>query len=371
MTMIKRQKLNAFLSAVIAGTAGALLAQGYEGDSLIFIMMLGGMILASGLFLLLEDALGKNADFGSSDIIIGTCKAAVGLWIMLKRDVAATNLREILAAVILYHCLYLLQQAAETRFWEKKKAKLVLLTAVVSGAAGLLLYFLPSFLDPLLFQQICLFADAAALLVAAFVLLRAKAGAPAEKDKKPAAKAAPVPTEDRTVSAAQPAAAAAVSGAAGASAADAAPASAPAAPAEDARPAEPETPAIPLPKEEPLSPEDRAAAQDALKGLGRLASRAKKSMKQTAKNTVKEFHAGMREGSAPAPAPRAAAQAAPAPAAAQEPAAPAAAKSAEPLIVETADASPAPAAKADAAAPAQGAEPSAAAAAPAEAADAE
>jgi uncharacterized membrane protein HdeD (DUF308 family) len=369
MTMIKRQKLNAFLSAVIAGTAGALLAQGYEGDSLIFIMMLGGMILASGLFLLLEDALGKNADFGSSDIIIGTCKAAVGLWIMLKRDAAAANLREILAAVILYHCLYLLQQAAETRFWEKKKAKLVLLTAVVSGAAGLLLYFLPSFLDPLLFQQICLFADAAALLVAAFVLLRAKAGAPAEKDKKPAAKAAPVPTEDRTVSAAQPAAAAAVSGAAGATGAsvpDAAPASAPAAaPAEETRPAEPETPVIPLPKEEPLSPEDRAAAQDALKGLGRLASRAKKSMKQTAKNTVKEFHAGMREGSAPAPAPRAAAQAAPAQAA------PAPAKSAEPLIVETADASPAPAAKADAAAPAQGAEPSAAAAAPAEAADAE
>ncbi|MCI2047051.1 MAG: DUF308 domain-containing protein [Faecalibacterium sp.] len=284
MDMQKRQKLNIFLSAVISATTYGMLLQGYAPSSELFLRLLGGMIATAGGVLLWEDLSAKEANFGSSDIILGTAKLLLGGWILLYPASAAPYLSVLVAGMLFFHSLSLLQLAAETRHLHKGKAIRMAVAGGITAAAGILVVVLRNTAYRETLLSIGLLVDTAALFVTGFLLLfvRKKAAEPSKAEKQPTGKVKSQAAAAAAIGENAPVAGAALT-------ADAQPAL-PQADAEEDAP-------VPLtPEQIAQDKEDEAAAQDMLKGLGRMASRVGKRASDTAKATVRGFQDGMQEG---------------------------------------------------------------------------
>ncbi len=310
MNMQKRQKLNIFLSAAISATTFSMLLQGYAPSSELFLRLLGGMIAAAGVALLGEDLSAQEANFGSSDIILGTAKCLLGGWILLYPSAAAPYLSVLVAGILFFHSLSLFQLAAETRHIHQGKAIRMAAAGAITAAAAILVVVLrnTAYRDMLL--KLSLLVDTAALLVTGVLLLFVRKKAQGERPK---AEQRPAAAKPKTAAAP----AAAISENASASAAVntagtmlvaaenvAADAMTPAAsslttvqPAVLSAEDDDDAPEAPLtPEQIAQEKEEEAAATDVLKGLGRMASRVGKRASSTAKATVRGFKDGLHDG---------------------------------------------------------------------------
>ena len=261
---MKRQKMQTFCSALIALLAGGLLSGGYAAvGTPLFAQVLGGLLLAAGLVQLAQELLDRQPAAGSADLLLGAGKLIAGLWVLLHTADAAAQYFTLPAAVMLYHGLYLLQQASTLRRARRQTAVLLAGMGAVAAAAALLPLCIPADAQSAFPLELCLFADGVALLAAGVLLLFVRApkaaAQPAEKPaEKPAAQSAEKPT-------AQPA----------------------------EKPAE--KPAAQS-AEKPAADADEDSGAAFLQGLGRLAARAKKRAGDTAKATVSGFRDGLHDG---------------------------------------------------------------------------
>jgi uncharacterized membrane protein HdeD (DUF308 family) len=289
MKVSKRQKINTLLSAAAAALAGSMLASGYGMDSSIFYWILGCGILLTGFVQAIQDVTAKQPLFGSSDVMIGAGKMAVGCLIMFNQTFSMQYAVQILAGMAFFHGLYLLQQAVEVRYLQKGEAGIILGAAAFSAVAGI--EILLAFSEIPLGIELCLFVDAGALVVTGILLFLVKP-AP-QQAKKPAAAKAPV-------TAAPAPTAPAVSKDEAAPVLDIL-AEADTAPqlTLDAAPAPEEaekTPAAVTAAPQSAAPAQEADSSYAFAKLGSFASKASKRMRTMAKDTVSGFKEGLHEG---------------------------------------------------------------------------
>ncbi len=335
-----RQKINIFISAAVSGSIASMIAGGYGLDEAMLFWTLGGLLIAAGLATMLMDVMGRQITTGSSDVILGVEKIAAGVWVLVAQKAAMENAKWLLAAIALYHSVYLVQQAVEVRRLQRSRMEIFVVTAMVSLVAALGIAFLPVSMQKYLDAGSCLLLDCAALVIAGVSLLLVRAPKEAPK-AAPAAKAAAAPRPAAPVRAAapaqagssadtgavligaaeplpepaaqQPAAQEAASAAetpaedaengaaaapeAAAEATEAAPA-AETAPAADEAAAEAEEAPAPRPAAARQA-EDRAntaAANDALRSFGRMAGKFRDRTVKTFSGTVSGFKEGMQDG---------------------------------------------------------------------------
>ena len=335
------QKISLFLSAVLAGLIASFITGKYFDSNVTLLRLIGGMVLALGLLLVLLELVSHRPQPGSSDLVVGAGKAAVGVWLMVNAADRVDSFVPLLGYMACFHCIYLLQQCLAAR--DKRKTSLFLLgTAAGSLVAGLSLLFLPSSGSTSFTLVYALYLDAGMLLLGGILLLfyrPAKAAAPASVPARPA-KAAPAPAKPAPAKV-PAAAAAAVSAAASAPAAvsvsapaavsASAPAdgSAPASAAADSAAADSAAPAAADASAQEAAPADGSLAADiaapaadaavpsaaeaapaaapAAEGtdedsayfvsqLSHWAKKAKKQMHSTARETAKGFREGLRDG---------------------------------------------------------------------------
>ena len=284
MKISLRQKINIFISAAVVGTAGSMLTSGYSTDTAMFYWTLGGLLIAAGLATMLMDVMGRQVTTGSSDVILGAEKIAVGVWVLVQQQTAMENVHWLLAAVALYHALYLVQQAVEVRRLQRSRMAIFLTTAVLSFVSALGIAFLPVQAQKYLDVGLFMILDCAALLISGVSLLLVKAPKDAQASS---AKAVTKPdAQTGAGAAAQPAAQAAA-------AVSAAPAAAAAAEPEEDEDDEPVPTAAQLAEDK----ENTAAANDAIKSFGRLAGKFKDRAAKTATAAVSGFKDGLHDTS--------------------------------------------------------------------------
>lgn len=321
MKIYPKQKVNAFLAAIVSGLAGGMLSGGYAGlEDALFARVVGLAILTAGLVQAYQDLLQDPPASGSSDLILGVGRAVLGGWLLLFPAQGAAGMRQLLTGAVLFHGLYILQQAVLLRRARARKAAILAGLALVSLGFGLAMALLPDSLLAALGLALPLYADTGMLLAAGFLLLftlsEGEEPLPGKKPhvKKPAAAAkkpgkapqeGPAAANEGADGAAPPQdarppekAAAADAGAeketqtqtepaGGAETGEAARAAAEREQAEQARRAA---------RAARREKEEEQAAMSALQALGHMAGKAKKRAGQTAKNTVAGFKAGLHDG---------------------------------------------------------------------------
>lgn len=323
MKIYPKQKVNAFLAAIVSGLAGGMLSGGYAGlDDVLFARVAGLAILTAGLVQAYQDLLQDPPASGSSDLILGVGRAVLGGWLLLFPAQWTARMPAVLAGAVLFHGLYILQQAVLLRRARPRKAATLAGLSLVSLVLGGAMALLPDGLLATVGLALPLYADAGMLLATGFLLLFTlsdeEEALPAKKPraKKPAAqKPVKAPQEQPAAANGKPA------GTDGEGSAP--PQDAPApdeAAAEKEKPTEPEQAGPAAENDSPAAEpgesaraaaeseraeqarraaarrekEEEQAAMSALQALGHMAGKAKKRAGQTAKNTVAGFKAGLR-----------------------------------------------------------------------------